>query len=219
MDSIKIEAQPRETGKKANRQVRQDGLVPCVLYGKNTDSLVFSIDRLEIRPLIYTNETHRVEITLDGETYDCILKDVDFHPVTDAARHADFQVLAAGEYITLTVPVRYEGTPVGQTDGGDTQYVLNEVEVRCLPKDIPSSIKVDVTELEIGDSLHVGQLDIEGVEFTSADRLTLVTVVPPRMEEIEEPGVALEGEEELVEEGEEAAEAAETEGEGEEVEA
>lgn len=221
MKIIDIEAAPRDTGKGAARAVRRSGNVPCVVYGKHVDSVPLQVGETALKPLIFTTEASLVRLEADGEAWRCILKDIDFHPVTDRPIHADFQVLQEGEEITLTVPVRYLGIPAGQKDGGYTQYVFNELTVRCLPKDIPSHIEVEVEELAIGDSIHIGDLEIEGVEFVDEPGRTLVTVVPPRalVEEEEEelvPGVEVEGEEapvegEAPEEGEEEGEAEEEE--------
>jgi large subunit ribosomal protein L25 len=140
----------------------------------------FQGPELELHPLIYTDETHVVSVNVEGKAYDCVMKQVEFHPVTDRPIHADFQVLTAGEAITLTVPVQYHGTPVGQTEGGDTQVILHEMQVRCLPKDIPSHIDVEISHLNIGDSIHVvtrsGQF-----EFLAPERQTMVTVVAPKI--------------------------------------
>lgn len=192
MDVITLEAQGRDTGTKAARAVRRAGNVPCVLYGHHVDPVAFQVFELDLRPVIYTSETHRIAIQIDGESYDCIVKHADFHPVTDRVSHVDFQVLQAGEKITLTIPVRFHGVPVGQVDqGGDTQYNTHELEVRCLPADIPGHIDVDVSGLSIGDAVHVGDLDVPNVEFTDADSRTLVVVLPPRLA----AGEPLEGEE------------------------
>ena len=222
MDVIEIEAKAREAGKKAARAARRDGEVPCVLYGRQVDAVSFQVPELSLRPLIYTDETHRVLIKVDGEEWECIMKDVVMHPVTDRPRHADFQVLQQGELITLTVPIQYHGTPVGQNEGGDTQVVMNEIEVRCLPKDIPSHIDVDISGLDIGDALHVSDLTTEGVEFGSAPGQTLVTVVVPRseeeLEEMEAEAGIVREEADILEEGEEGAEGEEEGAEGEEEE-
>lgn len=207
MQSLKIEAAPREVGKKATKAVRRAGNVPCILYGHGVEPVAVQVPEPELRPLIYTSEMHVLSIDVDGTAYDCIMKEVDFHPVTDRVRHADLQVLKKGEMVTLMVPVQYHGTPVGQKEGGDTQFLTHEVEIRCLPKDIPSHIDVDIAELTIGDSIHIGDLNVEGVEFGGADDTTIVTVVPPRLvalpEEEEEAALALEGEEGEAAEGEE----------------
>ena len=203
MEVLTLEAEPRTPGKSQARNARREEKVPCVLYGRDTDPVSFTVPELAMRPLIFTNETHRVSVEVDGDSWECILKTVDFHPVTDFPIHADFQVLTEGQELTLTVPVRYVGTPMGQTEGGDTQYVLTEIDVRCMPKDIPTHIEVNVEELEIGDSIHVRDLEKEGLEFAAAPEQTLVTVVPPVVEEIEEPEPEMiEVEGELVEAGE-----------------
>lgn len=218
MEAIKIKAQEREVGKRAARSVRRTGNVPCVLYGHHTEPVVFQVPEIELNKLVYTTEAHVVEIRLDGKPFRCIMKEADFHPVTDRAIHADFQVLEEGEMINLTIPIQFHGTPAGQKEGGDTQVVLHEVEVRCLPANIPSHIDLDISELNIGDSIHIEDLVTEGIELLGQPTQTVVTVVPPRVLEVEEEEeLALAAEGELIEgEGVEGEE--ETEGEGEEEE-
>lgn len=226
MEAITLEAQDRDVGKKATRAVRRAGNVPCVLYGHHTDSVSFQIPEASLKQLIYTTETHVVNVKLDGKEYSCILKDADLHPVTDRPIHADFLVLEAGEMVTLVVPVRYHGTPLGQKEGGNTQVILHEIEVRCLPQDIPAHIEVDIAGLNIGDAIHIEDLEVEGAEIIGRPEQTVVTVVAPRaLEEVEEEEEELEVEldeegrpilPEDVEEGEAGEEAGETEDEEEE---
>jgi large subunit ribosomal protein L25 len=202
MDTITIEAEPRETGKKATKAVRNKNNVPCILYGPETDPVAFQVSINTLNRLIYQRTTPILDIEVDGEHWNCIMKEYDLHPITDRPIHADFQVLNEGRAITLTVPIRYEGTPVGQKEGGDTQYNFREVSVRCLPEDIPSEITVNVEELDVGDAIHFYDLEVEGVEFQVRPEQTLVTVVAPRLEvlpEEEEEEELLEGE---LEEGE-----------------
>jgi large subunit ribosomal protein L25 len=205
MDTITLQGEPRATGTSHARATRREGMVPCVLYGHHDDPIAFKVAELSLHPLIYTDETHVISIEVDGKSFDCIMKEVEFHPVTDRPIHADFQVLTAGEALTLTVPVQYHGTPVGQTEGGDTQVIIHELTVRCLPKDIPSHIDVDISHLNIGDSIHVGDIDAGAIEFVTPDRQTMVTVVPPRLVavDLDEEGEELIGD---LEEGEEAEE-------------
>lgn len=217
MDHITLEANSREAGKKQTKAVRQAGNVPCVLYADGVDPVLFDVPQLSLRPLIYTNETHRVRVEVGDGAWDCILKEVDYHPVTDEPLHADFQVLVEGRPIKITVPLRFTGVPLGVQAGGNATYILNEVEVICLPQHMPSFIEVPIGALKIGDSVHVEDLGVEGVEFLHPGRQTVVTVVGGRLviegEEEEEEG--LEGEEAA--EGEEGAEAtaeAEEEAEG-----
>lgn len=211
MDVITIEAAPRDAGKGASRAVRRQGNVPCVLYGHRVDPVVFQVSEKDLTPLIYTQETHVVQIDLADNSWQCVMKDITYHPVTERPMHADFQVLQKGEKVTLTAPVRYLGTPVGQTEGGQTNYVIYELEISCLPKDIPSHIDIDVSHLKIGDALHVSDLDYGDIEIHALPEQTLVAVLKPRalVEEEEAEEVELE----FGEEGEEGEEEAEDEGE------
>jgi large subunit ribosomal protein L25 len=182
MDTYRLPVQPRETGKKATKAVRNAGLVPCVLYGTHTEPVHFSVETLALRPLIHTTETYRVAISLDGDSHEAIVKEITFHPVTDTPIHVDFQALTRGEALTMTVPVHIEGTAAGVLAGGQISQPLHEIEIRSLPKDIPGHVSLDVTALEMGDSLTVSDLSLpDGVEVLTDGDLTVVSVVAPRV--------------------------------------
>ncbi|WP_103028164.1 50S ribosomal protein L25 [Salinibacter altiplanensis] len=216
MDVPAIEAQPRETGSKAAREVRNNNRVPCVLYGRTVESTPLQIPIAALNKLIYRRSAPVAQVNVDGSTWHCILKDYDLHPLTDRPLHADFQALEEGDEVTLTVPLNYTGIPVGQQNGGDTQQIARELTISVLPENIPSQIEVDISELIIGDSLHVYDLETDYKIKTSNDQ-TLVTVVAPQIET--EPTTEAEEEEDELAEDEiaEEGEAAETE-EGEAVE-
>lgn len=215
MNILKMEAQERAAGSKVAREIRRSGAVPCVLYGRGQAPIHFQLDRLSMRGLVFSDEMHRIELVVGKESYDCVIKDVDFHPLTDEPIHADFVALQAGQKIKLSIPVQYTGKALGQQEGGEVEYLLHELEILCLPKDIPESINVDISELAIGDTLHVSDLDFPEFEIQNPERQSLVTVVAPRAEEEEvvadevlaegEEGEGVEGSEEGAEEGEEAA--------------
>ncbi len=209
MDVITLEAQPREVGRKTARATRRAGNVPCILYGHRVEPVAFQVSEKSLNPLIYTQETHLITVNLDSNSWKCVVKDIAFHPITDRPMHADFQVLQEGEQVTLSVPVRYLGTAIGHTQGGRLSFMLHELEVSCLPKDIPSYIDVDITEVSIGDALHVGQIEIENIDIHAPADQVLMTVIKPRVV-VEE--VALD------EEGEEGVEGEEAEGEADEEE-
>jgi large subunit ribosomal protein L25 len=223
MEAINLEAARREAGKSATKQVRREGYVPAVVYGSEEKPMPIKVSELDLRPLIFTDEFHRVSVDVDGTSYECILKDVDFHPVTDRVRHADFQVLHPGQRIKLNIPVHFKGTAIGQKEGGLAQTFVNEISIKALPKDLPNFFEVDITEMTIGDSVMVRDLDREGIEILTPSDQTLVTITVPRaIIELEEAEAAaeealLEGEEaegvegEEAPEGEEGAEAAEGE--------
>ncbi|PAP76303.1 50S ribosomal protein L25 [Rubrivirga marina] len=200
MQSITLDVQPRETGKAATKAVRREGLVPCVLYGVHTDPVHFAVETLALRPLIFTTETYRVALSLDGDTHDAILKQVDYHPVTDQPLHADFLALTAGETLTMTIPIRLEGTPRGVKAGGILSQPLSSLEIRALPKDIPGHISIDVSTLEVGESLHVDELGLGGsIQLLTDPARTIATVTAPKAiaadedEEALEPAEGLEG--------------------------
>lgn len=190
MNTLTLNVQSRETGKKATKATRNAGLVPGVLYGAHQEPVHFAAEVLDLRPLIHTTETYRVELAVKGEAepFDCIVKTVDFHPVTDAPLHIDFQALTKGEKLTMTVPIHLEGNAVGVKDGGVLSQQLNELEIRCLPKDIPGHISVDISAMEVGDSIHVEALTIsDEIEVLTDSVRTIVTISAPRVEVEEEP--------------------------------
>ncbi len=215
MDTVTIEAKPRDTGKSATRELRRQDSIPCVIYGRGADTVTFQVTARALDSLVFTDERYRVEIRLGKQSYDCILKEVDFHPVLNKPIHADFQLLRAGERIELSVPVQYVGTSKGQQEGGDVQYLLHEIEIEALPKDIPDHITVDITDLGIGDTIHVSDLESEGVEFVTPGAQSVVTcfVRKVELEPVEEGVEEIEGELVEGEEGEGAEGAESKEGE------
>lgn len=186
MHVISLQATARATGKGAARAMRRQGQVPCVLYGHKEAAVTFATSEKSLLPLIYTNRTHRVQITVDGRHWDCILKDVEFHPVTDRPMHADFQVLHPNKPITISVPVRYVGTSIGQSQGGIPRFVLNELSVSCMPRDIPAHIDVDVTDVSIGKAIHVRDLELDNLEIQAPGDQILMAVARSRMAILEE---------------------------------
>jgi len=197
MDVISLQTTARALGKGAARAVRRQGQVPCILYGHNEVSVPFATSEKGLLPLIYTNRTHRVQVDVDGHRWECILKEVAFHPVTDRPIHADFQVLHPNKPITISVPVRYVGTSIGQSQGGIPRFVLNELPVNCMPRHIPAQIDVDVTQVEIGKAIHVRDLELDNLDIQAPGDQILMAVARSRMTLLEEEQ---EEEEEEVEE-------------------
>ncbi|MFV1979906.1 MAG: 50S ribosomal protein L25 [Rhodothermia bacterium] len=183
MKSILLHVESRGLGKRAVKSVRNSGSVPCVLYGPKMEPVHFQVAELSLHPLIFTHETHIVEVSLDGDTWSCILRDINFHPVSDRPIHVDFQLLTEGQTIRVTIPVQLMGTPAGQLEGGVTQQVVSEIEIECLPKDIPGHLELDISALNIGDTLHVSDLDVENVTVLTSLEHTVVTVAGAAPEE------------------------------------
>ncbi|MDA1029445.1 MAG: 50S ribosomal protein L25 [Bacteroidetes bacterium] len=199
MEVITLEAKARLSGKTAAKAARREESVPCVLYGHGTEPRTFTIPQLSLRKLTHTNEFHTVNVILDGVTFPCVLKDVAFHPVTDLAIHADFQVLNAKEKITIKVPVHYSGNAVGVRSGGTLATFINKVSIKCLPEFLPNFLNIDISKLKIGQSILVRTLQLPGIEIKAPMNQTMVAVVRPRTalsieEEEEEVAVAATGE-------------------------
>jgi len=186
MNVITINGQPRSPGKTSAKAARREGNVPCVIYGRHVDSHSFVTSEQSLHPLIFTNRIHIVNLSLGDDSWECIVKDIAYHPVTDRPIHVDFQALKAGEKITLSVPLNFVGTAAGQTKGGLPRYLMTELAVVCYPRDIPTQIDIDVRDIEIGDSIYLRDLEEEALEFLAPEDQILMSVVRPRVEEEED---------------------------------
>ncbi len=222
----KLEGEKRDLGKKSVAQLRDELKVPAVLYGpKVKENVHFSISEVDIEKILSSPETKLQELTVDGTTHKTLLKNVEFDPVTDRVLHADFYVLDESQRVKLKIPIRLTGTAIGVRDGGGRVFqTMRIVRVKVMPDKIPAEFELDITDLGIGDSLHVSELDMEGIDPLDDPRRTIVTIAPPKSEALFTTSIEpdeeelLEGEEgEELLEGEEAPEGEEAaEGEGEE---
>ena len=204
MKSITINGSKRESvGKKATKALRNAGQVPCVLYGGD-QPVHFSATELAFSGLVYTPNAHTVVITLDnGDTYDAVLQDLQFHPVTDRVLHVDFYQLFEDKEIAMDIPVRLNGNSKGVKNGGVLRKNNRKLRVKALPTNLPDTIEIDITEIKIGGKVYVGDLAQEKYRFLHTDN-TVVCQVKTARTAVEE--------EEDEEEGEEGAEGAAVEG-------
>ncbi len=206
---VKLEGKVRETSKKANKALREELRVPAVLYGPDVEENVhFSIDELELEKILRKPQTKLQELTVDGKTYKTLLKRTEFDPVTDRPIHADFYVLADDQKVTLRVPIKITGNAKGVVENGGRVFKpMNFVRIRVLPADIPAEFEIDISPLEIGQSFHISDLDLEGIIPLDDLSRTIVTIRPPKGADFLEnlvAGIADETEEEVVAEGEAA---------------
>lgn len=199
MEVITLEAKAREAGKAQARAARQAEEVPCVLYGHGEEPRSFQVPALALRELIYTDKFHRVNVIIDGNTYDCVLKDYQMHPVGDNVIHADFVVLHPNEKVKIKVPVHYEGTARGVRNGGVQQEFIHKIAIKCLPENLLESFTVDVTNLKIGERILVRDMENEGLQILANGDSPLVSIRRPRQvivideDEDEEDGEGAEG--------------------------
>jgi large subunit ribosomal protein L25 len=201
METVELEAEPRANGgKSAARHVRRSGKVPAILYGPKRRPTPISVDAREFLQKISTIEgSHLIRMRSSAEEVAnrvALVKETQYHPVTGAVLHADFYEVDMAQKLRLRVPLHFTGKAVGVALGGILQPVQRDVEVECLPGDIPEFINVDVTALDIHDAIHVSELQAPGgVRICYDTDATLVTLLPPTVEEVkvEEAVVAAEG--------------------------
>jgi len=211
----------RTTGNSAARALRRDAQIPAVLYGPNTESISLAVDTKDLEQALKFNPAGQVLFDLkiendEAATRPAMIKELQVHPVSQLFLHADFYEIAMDRKIRVRIPVTTTGKSVGVEMGGLLQLVRRELEVLCLPLEIPESIVLDVTDLTIGDSIHVEDIVAEGnVEIPADVNFTVLTVGSPKIEEeeVEEEEEEVEGEEGAEEEPSEE-KAAETDEEG-----
>lgn len=192
MEKMILEAEVRETGsKQASKLVRKNGKVPGIYYSKHDSPIHISVTEKAIHPLVYTAETHLISLQVDGNVYDCVVKDIQFDPLTDKIVHFDLIGLTTGETFQLEVPIQLRGTPIGIKEGGIVQQMIHKLEIECLPKDIPQRVEIDITNLKIGDSIHVKDLKLENITILNTEDSVIAAVSHPKIEkEVVEEGAA-----------------------------
>ena len=191
MATANLSATPRsESGKGVARKLRAQQRVPGVLYGHHRDPQPLVVDARDLDRLIdrYATETTVVELALDGQTVRTLIREVQRHPYKRQVLHVDFQALIAGEKVTVDVPLVLIGTPAGVRLGGVLDQVLRELTVEVDPSNIPNHIDVDVSGLELAQSIHVADLTLpEGVTVHDEPDATVCVVSTPRVVEEEKP--------------------------------
>ncbi len=183
------------------RRLRQTGQVPAVLYGPKTESVLLSVNKSDLDLVLKKGRSSQIILNLviqnNGETYTrpAMIKELQVHPVSRRYLHIDFYEIDMDRKITVGVRVVTTGKSVGVERGGILQIIRRELEVECLPFEVPESIVIDITDLDMGDSVHVKDISLDGdVEFLGESNLTVVTILTPKLEE--EPEAEEEAEEE-----------------------
>jgi large subunit ribosomal protein L25 len=180
MKSIKIEGKKRsDLGKKATRQVRSEGQVPCVIYGGN-ETIHFTAPVIDFRHLVYTPDFQIAEIVLDGKTYKTIMKDLQFDVVTDDLNHIDFLELVEDKKVIADLPLKFTGQPEGVKAGGRLEVKAKTLKVRAYPKHLRENIEVPISHLEIGGNIRVEEVKAEGMEIMNSPRIPIASVVTTR---------------------------------------
>ena len=187
MKEIVIKGQKREaTGKKASKLMRKEGLVPCNLYGEERDekglpkALAFAAPFVELRKAVYSPHVYVVELNIDGKVRKSIIKELQFHPVTDALLHADFYEVNETKEITVGIPVKLNGLAQGVRDGGKLNLSIRKIDVTAPYRNIPEVLEIDVTNLGLGKAIKVGELSFEGLTLATPAQVVVCSVKETR---------------------------------------
>lgn len=170
------------TGKKATKEVRRSGHVPCVIYGEKRgadglpEAIHFSVPVRELNKLIYTPHIYLVDINIDGVDHKAVIKEIQFHPVKDNVLHVDFYEVHAEKPIVMAVPIAPQGLAEGVRAGGKLMTMVRKLKVKALYGDIPEKLEIDVTKLGLGKSIKVGELAFDGLELVTPKEVVVCTV-------------------------------------------
>ncbi len=190
MKTITIEGQLRtESGKKATRLLRSQQLVPGVIYGGKAE-VNFSAPASSFKSIVYTSEFMLANVTVDGKSYNCILKDLQFNKVTDLLTHVDFLELVEDKKVIATLPLKYTGTPAGVKAGGKLVTKIKAIKVKTLPKFLRENIEVDITNLELNENIRVENIKAENMEIMNSPRIPIASVTMTRQLKQEEATAA-----------------------------
>ncbi len=180
MKSVSISGSLRENvGKKDARAQRNQGMVPCVIYGGKEQQL-FVVDEREFRNLLYTPEVKYAELNINGTVKRAIVQETQFHSITDKLLHVDFLEVVDGKPITIEIPLMVKGTSPGVLKGGLLKKRVRKLKVRGLLDNIPENVTVDITPLEINDVIKIGDVKIDNLEIIDNPNKVIVSVIPTR---------------------------------------
>ncbi len=210
MELIELKTNIRTTvGNGPARRLREAGQIPAVLYGPKTESVLLSVNKNDFDLALKQGRSGQIILNLvvqnNDETYTrpAMIKELQVHPVSRNYLHIDFYEIDMDRKITVGIPIVTVGSSVGVERGGVLQIIRRELEVQCLPFEVPESIEIDVTDMDMGDSIHLEDISLDGdVEFMGESNLTVVTVLSPKLEEEPEEEEELEEEDAEKEEGE-----------------
>ena len=187
MKEINVTGQKRtDVGKKATKALRKEGLVPCNLYGEKKgenglpEALSFAVAANELRKIVYTPHIYVINLIIDGESHTAIMKELQFDPVSDALLHIDFYEVNDQKPITIGIPVKLNGLAHGVRDGGRINLSIRKINVTAPYQAIPEHLDIDVTNLQLGKSIKVGELSFEGLEIATPAEVVVCSIKTTR---------------------------------------
>ncbi|MEO6882759.1 MAG: 50S ribosomal protein L25/general stress protein Ctc [Bacteroidia bacterium] len=176
MKSVSISGSPRvDVGKKDAKALRNEGRVPCVIYG-GTEQVHFSVIEKDFKNLVYSPDVHSVKLDVDGKKFEAIMQEVQFHKIKEQILHVDFLQVLPGKPVVMNLPVKTKGNAAGVKAGGKLNTKLRSLKVRGLVQDVPDDITLDVESLELNQAIRVADIKIKGLELLDAPNVTVVSV-------------------------------------------
>ena len=210
MSTVQFNVTKRDSlGKEASKKFRRDGLIPAVVYGKNKENLNINVNHLKLKQIFKSDAGENTIIEMQVEDSDIkkkvLLKEAHLDTLTSNTIHLDFYEINESEKVKVSCPLKFTGKPEGVKNGGVIQTLANEVQVQCLPENIPNNIEIDIAHLEIGETFRVEDLtEVEGVDIVSNPNSTVLSILAPRLiTETQEASSEEEGEEQQEESSEE----------------
>jgi large subunit ribosomal protein L25 len=192
MKSIEIKGSLRtELGKKSSKELRKAGNVPCVIYGKEKN-VHFHAPELSFKNLIYTPEAHLVDLIIDNKAQKVVLKDVQYHPVSDKILHADFIEVFDDKPVIISIPIKVSGDSAGVIAGGKLVIKKRSLKVKGLPNDLPEHLNIDITNLKIHESVKVGDMSYDKIELLDQKKLMVLTIATSRVAQKTDAEIAAE---------------------------
>ncbi len=186
-------AERKQTTKSATNEIRNGGRVPGVYYSKHDEPIAIDVPEKALNSLVFTKENHLISLNVEGhDEIECVLKDVQFDPITDKVIHFDLLGLTKGEKFQLEVPLQFLGSPVGVKEGGLLQTFMHKLDIECFPKDIPQHLEINIADLKLGDAIHVADLKVENITILNPEDSVIVSITHPKVEK-----EVAEGEEEM----------------------
>ncbi len=188
MKTVSMSGSPRESvGKKDAKLQRSEGKIPCVLYG-GKEQIKFTADEKSFHQIIFTPDSHFIKLSISGKEHDCVLKDIQYHPVSDTILHADFIEFEMDKPLTMSVPVKFTGNAPGLIKGGQLVKKFRKLNVRALPADMPESVVIDISELDIDQKITVGELVQENFKILEQPERYIIAIRATRVSATTEPG-------------------------------
>lgn len=180
MQTFQLEGKVRaQVGRRSAMDARTGEMVPCVLYGDG-ENIHFEVAKSALKTLVYSPNVYKVNVTVNGSSYESLMREIQFHKVTDEVMHIDFLKLNPAKPVTCVVPVKTVGQSVGVRGGGKLVQRLKKLTIKALPKDLVDKIEIDITDLDINRTVRIGDVTIANVEVLGSKAIPILTVVSPR---------------------------------------